>query len=493
MFVLVQKLKEVLFSVLPIVLIVVILHFTVAPVETPQLIRFFLGALLIIIGLAIFLFGVDIGITPIGRLMGKTVTKTNQLWMIGLGALILGFFVSIAEPDLHVLARQVDLITTGQISFYTLVVVVSVGIALFLAIGFLRILLNIPLYKILIVSYGVVFLLAIFTSKEFFAISFDASGATTGALTVPFILAMATSVSAVKRDTHSMEQDSFGLVAITSIGAIISVMVMSILNRSRSLDGSTAMLINQYDSILYPFIHKFPKFTIEIALALLPIFIAFLVFHFFSFKLPRRQFKKIIKGLLYTFIGLVLLMVGINAGFMEIGSMVGFRIASMDSKFYIVMVGFILGLVTILAEPAVHILTDQIENITSGFIKKRIVLIALSTGVALAVALSMIRIVSQGIQLWHFIVPGYILAIVLTYLVPKLFIGIAFDAGGVASGPMTATFILAFAQGASRAIEGANVLTDGFGVIAMVALTPLITLQILGFLFKKVLSRGGNN
>ena len=493
MFVLVQKLKEVLFSVLPIVLIVVVLHFTIAPLETPQLIRFLLGAMLIIIGLAIFLVGIDIGITPIGRLMGKVVIKTNQLWVIGLGALILGFFVSVAEPDLHVLARQVDLITSGQVSFVTLIVVVSVGIALFLTIGFLRILLNIPLYKILLVSYGLVFLLAIFTSKEFFAISFDASGAATGALTVPFILAMAISVSAVKRDTHSMEQDSFGLVAITSIGAIISVMLMSLLNQTKSLDESPAMLINQYNSILDPFIQKLPKFIFEIALALLPICLTFLVFHFISFKLPNKQFKKILKGLVYTYTGLVLLMVGVNAGFMEVGSIIGFRIASMESKFFIVMVGFILGLVTILAEPAVHILTDQIENVTSGFIKKRIVLLALSTGVAFALALSMIRIVSQGIQLWYFIVPGYLLAIVLTYLVPKLFIGIAFDAGGVASGPMTATFILAFTQGASRAIEGANILTDGFGVVAMVALTPLITLQILGFLYKRILSLGGNN
>lgn len=479
-------------SILPVVIIVLVLHFTLSPLETTQLIRFLIGAFLMIIGLSVFLFGVDLGISPIGSLMGKIMTKTNQLWIIAVGTIILGFIVSIAEPDLHVLARQIDLITSGQISFFFLVGVVSIGIAFFLFLGFFRILFNIPLNKILIISYSFVFILALFTSKDFLAISFDASGATTGALMVPFILAMAISISAKKRDVHLMEGDSFGLVAITSIGAIIAMMLVNILGSTKSLSGDPSILIHQYDSILFPFLNKFPIFIIEIALALLPIFLVFLIFHFISFHLPGKQLKKILKGLLYTYSGLVLFMVGVNAGFMEVGSMVGFRIASLDNKLIVILIGFLIGFVTILAEPAVHILTSQIENVTSGFIKSKIVLTALSIGVGIAVSLSMIRIVFHSVQLWHFIVPGYAIALLLTFVVPKLFVGIAYDSGGVSSGPMTATFILAFAQGVVRAVEGADILLDGFGVIAMVALTPLITLQILGFLFQKSLSQGGN-
>jgi len=492
LFVLVQKLKEVLYSVLPIILIVFLLHFTIAPLESSLLIRFLLGVILVIIGLAIFLFGVDIGITPIGTLMGNVITKSNRFWVVGVSALVLGFFISIAEPDLHVLARQVELLTTGKLSFYSLVIVVSIGIAVFLTIGFLRILFHVSFNTVLLISYSIVFLLALFTSKEFFAISFDASGATTGALTVPFILTMAISVSAMEKNIHSLEQDSFGLVAITSIGAIVSVMMMSILNPVQSLGGNPDMLINQYNSILVPFVSKLPKFALEIALALLPVLIVFVLFQYFSFKLTAKQFNKVLKGILYTFLGLVLLMVGINAGFMEVGSMVGFRVASLESKWFVVLIGFILGLVTILAEPAVHILTDQVENVTSGFIKRKLVLMALSIGVGLAVALSMLRIIHHGLELWHLLLPGYIISLWLTFFVPNLFVGIAFDSGGVASGPMTATFVLAFAQGAARAIKGADVLTDGFGVIAMVALTPLITIQLLGFLYKMILSRGGS-
>lgn len=491
MYILYQKLKEVMYSVLPIMLLVLLIHFTIAPQEPSQLVRFLIGSLLIIIGLAIFLFGVDISISPIGTLMGKLSSKTNQLWIIALGALLLGFFVSIAEPDLHVLSQQVDRITSGQIPYSMLVVVVSIGIAIFFSIGFIRILMNISLNKVILVSYIIVFILAIFSSKEFFAISFDASGATTGALLVPFMMAISVSLSAAKRNIHSMEVDSFGLVGITSIGAIISVIVLSILHKTNLFHDDPAPLVHQYDSIFTPFISQFLKFIYEIALALLPIFIVFIGINIIYFKLSKKQFYKIIKGLLYTYIGLVLFMVGINAGFMEVGSMIGFQIASRDNQFLLILIGFILGFFTIIAEPAVHILTNQIEAVTSGFIKRKVVLSVLSISIGLAVAFSMIRIVYYNVQLWHFIVPGYLIALLLTFFTPKLFVGIAFDSGGVASGPMTATFILAFAQGAAKAIEHADVLLDAFGVIAMVALTPLITLQILGLLYKRTVSGGG--
>ncbi|MEL7565935.1 MAG: DUF1538 domain-containing protein [Dehalobacterium sp.] len=486
-----EKFKEVIFSVLPITVIVLILHFTLTPLETPQLIRFLLGALFIIMGLSIFLVGVDKGITPIGNLMGSTLTKTNKIWIVGATGLILGFFISIAEPDLHILAGQVDFVTDGLIPKFTIVVIVSVGIAALLTLGLIRIVYNIPLYKLLTILYLIVFALAVFTSPEFLAISFDASGATTGALTVPFILSLALGVSTLKKDSKASEKDSFGLVAITSVGAIIAVMVMNIIAGTDEISGSLEYSISTSTSVIAPFIHKLPIIAGEIILALAPIIILFLVFQVISFKLPPRAVHKILKGIVYTFLGLVLFLVGVNAGFMDVGSVVGYSVASLENKSYVVIIGFILGLVTILAEPAVHVLTHQIEDVTSGYVKRKVVLFALSIGVGAAIGLSMIRILIVEVQLWHYLLPGYIIAIAMSYFVPKLFVGIAFDSGGVASGPMTATFILAFVQGAAEAIEGADVLKEGFGMISMVALTPLIALQVLGFIFKIKSAKGG--
>lgn len=486
-----EKFKEVLFAVLPISAIVLLLHFTLTPLEQYSFIKFILGAALVILGLTVFLVGVDIGITPIGNIMGTAITKSNKITIIVAAGLVLGFFISIAEPDLHILAGQVDLVSSGMIAKNSIVVIVSMGIALMVALGLVRIVYSIPLYLVLSGLYGIIFVLSLFTTPEFMAIAFDASGATTGALTVPFILALAIGVSAMKKDSKGSEKDSFGLVAIASSGAIIAVMLMSVFSNTDEITGSTAVNETASTEILLPFLQKLPVIAQEVIVALAPILIIFLVFQKVSFHLSAAAVRKILFGILYTFIGLVLFLLGVNAGFMEVGSTVGYKLASMYSPFYVVGIGFFLGMVTILAEPAVYVLTRQIEDVTSGYVKRKVVMVTLALGVALAVALAIIKIIVPSVQLWHYLLPGYILSIALTYFVPKLFVGIAFDSGGVASGPMTATFILAFAQGVAEAIEGADVMLDGFGIIAMVAMTPLIALQILGLLFKIKAKKGG--
>jgi len=477
-----QKFKEIFFIVLPIVIIVLILNFTVTSLETPLIIRFFIGVLLIILGLAIFLLGVEIGITPIGNLIGSTITKTNKIYIVILAGLILGFFISITEPDLHILAGQIDSIVSGQVSKHNIILIVSVGIAVMLVLGLIRIVRNLQLHKVLTGLYLLVFILALFTSPEFLAISFDASGATTGAITVPFILALAVGVSRLKKDSRASESDSFGLVAIVSVGPIISLMILSILRKTDKITGSLDQSTTGYSSIIEPFIKKLPFIVIEVLFALLPILIIFLILQRISFKLPGKAFRKILKGILYTLIGMVFFLLGVNASFMDVGSIMGYSVACLENKDILVMIGFILGAVTVLAEPAVHLLTHQIEDVSSGYVKRKFVLISFSIGIGFAVALSMLRILTPGIELWHYLLPGYLISLTMTYFVPRLFVGIAFDSGGVASGPMTATFILAFTQGAAEAIEGANVLTDGFGMIAMVALTPIVALQVLGFI-----------
>jgi len=484
------KFKEILSTVLPITIIVLILHFTITPLETPLLFRFLLGSFLIIIGLAIFLFGVDLGITPLGSLLGEALAKTNKLKIVIIAGLLLGFMISIAEPDLHVLAAQVDSVTAGQIPKMAIVIVVSLGIALMLAVGFIRTLYNIALSKVFSLAYAIIFLLSLFASPEFLAIAFDSSGATTGALTVPFVLALALGISSLNKDSLVSASGSFGLVGIISSGPIMAVALMSILSKTDQITGRLVLTITESPSLLAPFLAKLPPNAWDSFLALFPLLLLFLVGDRLIFRLPKKAAHRIIKGLVYTFIGLVLFLTGVQAGFLDVGSIVGYQLAS-RSRPLVVIIGLLLGLVTVIAEPAVYVLTTQIEDVTSGYVKRKVVLFALSIGVGLAVALSILRIITPAIQLWHYLLPGFFLAIVLTYFVPELFVGIAFDAGGVASGPMTATFILAFAQGVAEAAEGANVLLDGFGVIAIVALTPLITLQLLGYLYKVKSAQGG--
>lgn len=481
--VLISKFKEVILSVLPITIIVLILNFTIAPIEANLIYRFIIGAILIIIGLSIFLFGADIGIGPIGSLMGSSLVKSKKLWVIVVFGFILGFLVTIAEPDLQILAGQVSGVTSGMISKLSILTAVSIGVGVLLVVGLLRVLYNISLSKLLTILYGIIFLLAIFSSSGFLGIAFDASGATTGAMTVPFILALGLGLSSIKVGKAS-EEDSFGLVAIASTGPIISLLLMSLLSKSDTLTGSlpTNHLIE--DSIILPFINEMLKIALEVAMALFPIIVIFVIFQVLVFKVSKKKFIRILKGMLYTFIGLVLFLTGVNEGFMEAGNAIGYMLASYKHNWILIPIGFILGFTVIFAEPAVHVLNEQIEDVTSGYISKKVILYTLCIGVAFAVALSMLRIMIPGIKLWHYLLPGYVLSIIMSYQVPKIFVGIAFDSGGVASGPMSATFILAFAQGAAEAIEGANVLIDAFGIIALVALTPLIAIQILGLIYK---------
>ncbi len=486
-----KKIQEAGYSVLPIVALVLLLHFTAAPLTSPQLIRFLLAAFLIVFGLAVFLLGVEVGIAPIGQLMGSALAKSNRIGLVAAAGLLFGFLISAAEPDLHILAGQVDEVTGSAIAKLQIVGVVSVGISLMLTAGLIRIVYNVSLKWMLLILYGAIFFLSLFTAPAFLAISFDASGSTTGALAVPFILAVSAGVASLKKNSEASEEDSFGLVAITSTGAILAVMIMSILTAPGKIQGEVPGLAEDTRDILAPFIHGISQVAVEILMALAPILFLFLMFQKFLLKSRKDQRGKILAGLCYSYGGLVLLLTGVHAGFMDVGAVLGYQIALRQNPCLLAGIGFILGLFTVIAEPAVHALTAQIQNVTSGYVQRKTVLGALSLGIGLAVGLSMLRIMTPWLHLWHFLLPGYALSLLLMRIVPSLFVGIAFDSGGVASGPMTATFVLAFAQGAAKAVSGADVLVDGFGIIAMVAMTPLITLQLLGLIYKIKSRKGG--
>ena len=481
--VIISKIKEVVFSVFPITALVIILNFTISPMDTPVLFRFIIGSLLVIGGLTVFLLGVDIGITTLGDLTGKSLAKTNKLWIVLIAGVILGFFISIAEPGLLVLANQVDLVTSGQITGTSILIIVSIGLAIMLALGFLRIFFNIPLYKILIALYAIIFGLTLFASREFIAVAFDASGSTTGILAVPFILSLSVGISKLKKDSKAAEKDSFGLIAIASTGAIMSVLILDIFSTTDPISPGLDAEFTGSSSIITPFIRMIPEYLKESFLAIFPLIVILLVLQMIFFKLKKRELRKLLTGFLYAFVGLLIFLLGVNGGFMDVGTSIGNDLALLDNKAYIIVIGFILGVTTILAEPAVYVLTHQIEDVTSGSVTRRAVLTALTIGIGFAVSLSVLRVLVEGIQLWHYLLPGYLLCLGMMFITPKLFVGIAFDAGGVATGPMTATFILAFIQGAANAFEGADLMADGFGMIAMVAMTPIITLEALGIIF----------
>ena len=484
MFALLEKLKEVTIAVVPMTVIVLVLSFTLAPLPGALLARFIIGAVFIIIGMSVFLLGIELSISPLGEDIGAALSKTNKLWIVAGVSIVVGFFMSVAEPDLQILAEQIAEVTNEAIGKFLILIVVSIGVAVLLAVGIARIVYNFPLYKMLFILYGLVLILALFVPPEFLAVAFDSSGVTTGALTMPFILSLALGVSAMKKNSKASEKDSFGLVAIASAGAIISVLMMSIAMGSPHLTGELAVSEVNSTDVLGVFAARFPNIALTSVITIIPLTVIFIVFQIKALRLKRKAHFRIWIGFAYTLVGLIILMTGAESGFMDAGSAIGIKLTETRGIPALSAVGFVLGAVAILAEPAIHILTKQIETVTAGYIKKFMVLAALALGVGIAVALSVLRMVVPEIHLWHYLLPGYIISIGLSFIAPKLFVGIAFDAGGMSSGIMTSTFILAFSEGVANAAGDAEIVSNTFGTIALIAMMPIITLQILGLLVR---------
>ena len=469
-----EKWQEAVQAVLPIIGIVLILCFSIAPVSPSILLCFLMGAVLILTGMMFFTLGAEMSMTPMGERVGSCLTKSRNLAMIIFLSFLLGFIVTISEPDLQVLAGQVPAVPS-----MTLILSVAVGVGLFLMLALLRMLFSVPLTTLLLVFYAAVFILAMFIPGDFLSIAFDSGGVTTGPMTVPFIMALGVGVSAIRSDRHAAD-DSFGLVSLCSVGPILAVMVLSmIFNPQDALVIETPLLEVENSRQLWAlFTHGLPEYMKEICISLLPIFTFFMLFQFLMLKLSRRKMRKILVGLAYTYVGLVLFLTGANVGFMPAGNYLGQVLASQGHPVILVPVGMIMGYFIVRAEPAVYVLNKQVEQITDGAISANAMGAGLSIGVAISLGLAMVRVIT-GISVLWFLIPGYAVALGTSFFVPKLYTAIAFDSGGVASGPMTAAFLLPLAQGACTALGG-NMVTDAFGVVAMVAMTPLITIQIMG-------------
>ena len=467
------SINESLTSVLPIAIIVLILSVTCVSLDAGVLLLFLFGTILLILGMSFFTVGSGISMEPLGDGIGKALSKRNKIIFPVVICCVLGFLITVSEPDLQVLAEQVPTIpNTMLINF------VGIGVGIFLGITFVRNKKDIPIRNLLLIFYIFIIGLAFFAPNEFVPTAFDSGGVTTGPITVPFIMALGAGLASGKKGKHTGE-NSFGLVALCSIGPILSVLLLSIFyNPQPSTTVYEITNITTTTQAFRQFTHALPVYAQEVAVAFVPIVLVFIIFQLVTRRFHIHNIIKMSVGFVYTYVGLVLFLVGANVGFMPAGRLIGAKIAGGSFRNMLIPIGMVMGYFVVSAEPAVHSLKRQVSEITNGGISQKSVAVALSIGVSVSVGISMLRVLT-GIPIMPFLIFGYAISLLISFFVPNIYTGIAFDSGGVASGPMTSTFMLPFAMGACEAIGG-NVMTDAFGIVAMIAMTPLITIQSLG-------------
>ena len=470
-----SKIKESLISVLPVTLIVILLNFTpIINLEVKEVVTFIVSAIFLILGIGFFTLGADVAMTPMGEYVGSGLTKSKNLKLLLLICFALGLLITVAEPDLTVLANQVG--------SKLIVIFVGLGVGLFLVISILKIVFKRDLASILLYFYMVLFALALLllavdpNNFQLIPLSFDSGGVTTGPITVPFIMALGVGIAATIGGKKASE-NSFGLVALCSVGPILAVLILSLVKGG----DISAPNVNDYliaDNVLLESLKTLATTTKDVTIALGMVVGFFFIINAIFLRLPKKKLIQIGIGTGFTYIGLIVFLTAVHIGFMPVGFKMGQELSKI-SPIAVAITGFILGLVVVLAEPAVHVLNKQVEEITNGTVSKNSMMIALSIGVGLSICLSVIRIIF-GFSILYYLIPGYLLSLGLSFFVPRIYTAIAFDSGGVASGPLTSTFILPFAIGTCVAMGG-NILSDAFGIVAMVAMTPLITIQLLGF------------
>ncbi|MDR2193836.1 MAG: DUF1538 domain-containing protein [Treponema sp.] len=480
-----EKIQEAFTSVLPITAIVLIASIVLVPMSAGVIVMFLTGAALLIIGMGFFTLGADMAMMPMGEGIGAQLTKTSKL-ALALGiSFVMGIIITVAEPDLQVLAGQL----AESLNPWTLVITVGVGVGLFLAIAVMRVLFGIPLMAMLLVFYVITFAIAgyMLTTPDgsFIPIAFDSGGVTTGPMTVPFILAMCVGVASLRGDKGSKD-DSFGFVSLCSIGPILSVLILGMIKHINKVDAgepidTSAIAAYTDRDVVLRFLEAFPEMLQEVAMALAAILLFFAVFQLISRRYKKQQLMRISVGFIYTFIGLVLFLIGVEVGFIPVGHLFGYELAKTDIKWALVPLSMLIGYFIVAAEPAVHVLNKQVEDVSQGAITQNVMNTALSIGMSLALGITMVRILT-GISIIWILVPGYAFALILTFFVPRIFTGIAFDSGGVCSGPMTSTFLLPLALGTCEGVGG-DMMKDAFGIVAMVAMTPLVVIQLLGLVY----------
>lgn len=483
-----DKLIESLTSIVPIALIIMLLCASFTPVDTGTFTLFFIGTFLLIVGMGFFTLGADMSMLVIGEKIGTTMTRSRKIWLIALLSFLIGIIVTVAEPDLQILAEQVGALKPewegSFLGDYLLVLTVAVGVGIFLTVAMLRIVFRIKLSYLLLGFYVIAFALCFgLVDKGFWAVSFDSGGVTTGPMTVPFIMSLGVGVASIRSDKKGHD-DSFGLVALSSIGPIIAVLVLGIVFKINNINYvvETPPEVDSTHGVLFSYLHGFGDYALEVIIAISPIILFFILFQLAARAFHKKQLVRIVMGFVYTFAGLVLFLTGANVGFMPIGREIGKELAALWGGWLLIPVGMAIGYFVVAAEPAVHVLNKQVERMSAGAITSKAMKHGLCIGVCGAIGLAMLRILT-GINIMWILIPGYVLALVLTFFTPAMFTGIAFDSGGVASGAMVSSFVLPMAIGACGELGGA-IMTQAFGCVAFVALAPLISIQILGITYK---------
>ncbi len=472
-----SKILESVSSVLPIALIVFFLSVTITPLSPEHMLLFLIGIVFLVFGMSLFTMGAEMSMLQLGTKIGSTMGSSGKIWLIAFVSFIIGIIVTISEPDLQILATQVS-----GVDNFLLIITVSVGVGIFLMIALLRIVFGISLNVILVAFYVLAFVLSFFLDDGFRPLSFDSGGVTTGPMTVPFIMSIGAGVSS-SRGKKGGRDDSFGITALCSIGPIIAVIVLGIVMKIEggAYEPVTPPAVSTTRSGAWLYCTEFVKYAEEVALALLPIIVFTVVFQLITRTFSKTQMIRIFVGVVYTFIGLAIFLTGANVGFMPTGQTIGQVLASKWGGWLLIPIGMLLGFFIVKAEPSVYVLNRLVEEMSAGAISGKTTGLGLSIGVAAALGLSCLRIITR-IPMMYILIPGYVIALALCFFVPKIFVGIAFDSGGVASGTMMSAFVLPLAIGATTTLGG-NVMTDAFGCVAFVAMAPIIAIQIFGLLY----------
>ena len=478
-----SKLKESLYSVVPIMLLMIVLSIYLK-FSLTTIISILISTLLLVIGISLFTYGADISMMEIGKVMGSSLIKSRKPLLICFVTFIIGVVITIAEPDLKVLATQMTAIDSS-----IFIMCVGIGVGIFLSISAMRIIFQIDLRIILYIFYGILLLLIFLVDKNFIPVGFDSGGVTTGPMSVPFIIAMGVGFSSVRSNVDS-KNDSFGLVALCSIGPILIVLLFSLfINSNMEYVYNISPEVLTFSGLTKSYVMEIIPVITDVIMSLIPIIAVFVIFNLFTKKVKKKKLTRILSGIVITFIGLSLFFIGVNSGYMKLAYLIGMKMYDVNSSLLIPL-GIIVGYIIVSAEPAVALLNEQIEKITEGTISKKLMNTTIAIGVSIAIALSMTRVLT-GIPITWFLVIGYVVALLLTIFTPKVFTMIAFDSGGAVSGPMTTSFLLPLIIGVCYQ-HGGNVLTDAFGLVGLVALSPLLTIQILGVIYN-IKTRYKNN
>lgn len=476
-----EKIKESTISLLPIIFIILIFSIIFdKPIIINLLPSFLIGSIFLILGVTLFDIGSSISMIDFGFKVGKHLTKRANLIFIFIVTFIIGFIVTVAEPDLSVLSKQVP-----NIKPLIFIYIISIGVGFSLVLAVLRIILK---WNYNLLAFAIVFLafiLTLFAPLEMIPLGFDTGGVTTGPVSVPFMVALCAGLS-YKRHDKKRKEDAFGMISFSSLGPIVIFLLLGLLFKGETTYERISIVhYSSFKEIISTYINSIPFFIKEVTFTMSPIVLLFFIYNFLYLKLKRKEIIKIVIGMIYLFIGLTLFALGVNIGYLPMGYLFGTEFAT--NTFLIVFIGTFLGYFIIKSEPALKVLVNQIEEISSGYINKKILSIFISIGVGIAVGLSIFRIVYQ-IPVLYFLLPLYLIAFILSFIVPQIFTRIAFDSGGVASGSLTAAFILPFAIGIAEALK-INVLNYSFGLIAMVATVPLISIQVIGLIYNYKMKR----